>query len=146
MRRTILSCLAAFAILTAAVPGRAAAGDNSRRQLTPDEVAALVKSAKEKGRRVTVRFKNGSRFSGTVDEVRERGFTVIPYNFAARMSLKSQDAAAAVLYEDVASVEREPKVKRFFRKVGEGFALGGLTVVILPVFMVAAVLGKVPDC
>jgi hypothetical protein len=145
MRRTILSCLAALVILTAAAPGLAA-GDNSRRQLTPDEVASLVKSAKEKGRRVTVRFKNGSRFSGTVDEVRERGFTVIPYNFAARMSLKSQGAAAAILYEDVASVEREPKVKHFFRKMGEGFALGGLTVVILPVYMVAIVLGKAPSC
>jgi hypothetical protein len=145
MRRTILSCLAALAILTAAAPGRAA-GKDSRRQLTPEEVAAQVKTAKEKGRRVTVRFKNGSRFSGTVDEVRERGFTVIPYNFAARMSLKRQGEAAAIFYEDVASVERESKVKGFFRKVGEGFALGGLTVAILPVYMVAAVLGKAPSC
>ena len=145
MRRTILSYLAVLAILTAAAP-RCAASDNSRRQLTPDEVAAQVKSAKEKGRRVTVRFKNGKHISGTVDEVRERGFTIIPYNFAARMSLKSQDAAAAIFYDDVASVEREPKVKRFFRKVGEGFAFGGLCVAIMPVFMVAAVLGKLPDC
>ena len=145
MRRTILSCLAALVILTAAAPGLAA-GEGSRRQLTPDEVAALVKSARDKGRRVTVRLKNGERVSGTVDEVRERGFTIVPYNFAARLSLKRANAAAAVLYEDVASVEREPKVKRFFRKVGEGFALGGLGVIILPVYMVAAVLGKAPSC
>jgi hypothetical protein len=145
MRRTILSCLAALAILTAAVPGLAA-GEGSRRQLTPDEVAALVKSVRDKGRQVTIRLKNGARVNGTVDEVRERGFTIIPYNFAARMSLKRENAAAAIFYDDVASVEREPKVKRFFRKVGEGFALGGLTVTILPVFMVAAVLGKLPSC
>jgi hypothetical protein len=145
MRRTILSCLAALVILTNAAPGLAA-DDNSRRQLTPDEVAALVKNAKEKGRRVTVRFKNGSRFSGMVDEVRERGFTIVPYNFAARMSLKEQGEAAAIFYEDVASVERESEVKVFFRRVGEGFAIGGLTVAIMPVFLVAAVLGKVPDC
>lgn len=145
MRRTILSCLATLAILTAAAPGLAA-GDGSRRQLTPEEVAALVKNAKEKGRRVTVRFKNGSRFGGTVDEVRERGFTIVPYNFAARMSLKAQGEAVAIFYEDVASVERESKVKVFFRRVGEGFAIGGLTVAIMPVFMVAAVLGKLPDC
>jgi hypothetical protein len=145
MRRTILSCLTALAILAAAVPGLAA-DDNSRRQLTPDEVAALVKNAKEKGRRVTVRFKNGSRFSGLVDEVRERGFTIVPYNFAARMSLKAQGEAAAIFYEDVASFERESKVKVFFRRVGEGFAIGGVTVALMPVFMVAAVLGKVPDC
>jgi hypothetical protein len=145
MRRTILSCLTALLILTAAAPGLAAV-DNSRRQLTPDEVAAQVKSAKEKGRHVTVRFKNGARINGTVDEVRERGFTIVPYNFAARMSLKRENAAAAIFYEDVASVEREPKVKRFFRKVGEGFALGGLAVTILPVYMVAAILGKAPSC
>jgi hypothetical protein len=145
MHRTLISFLAALAILTAAAPGLAA-GEGSRRQLTPEEVAAQVEVAKEKGRRVTVRFKNGSRIKGTVDEVRERGFTIIPYNFAARMSLKMQDAAAAILYEDVASIERESKAKHFFRKVGEGFALGGVTVVILPVYLVAAVLGKVPDC
>lgn len=145
MRRTILFCLAALVILTAAAPGRAAV-DNSRRQLTPDEVAAQVKNAKEKGRHVTVRFKNGTRVNGTVDEVRERGFTIIPYNFAARMSLKKENAAAAIFYDDVASVEREPKVKRFFRKMGEGFALGGLAVTILPVYMVAALLGRAPSC
>ena len=145
MRRNILSCLAALAILAAGLPGLAA-GDGSRRQLTPEEVAALAKTAMEKGRRVTVRFKNGSRLIGTVDEVRERGFTITPYNFAARMRLKGEDVAAAILYEDVASIERETKSKRFFRKVGEGFALGGVTVAILPVYMVAAVLGKVPGC
>ena len=145
MRRTILSCLAALSILTAAAPGLAA-GDKSRRQLTPEEVLAQVKTAQEKGRRVTVRFKNGSTVSGTVDEVRERGFTFVPYNFAARLSLKRADEAAAILYEDVASVDNEPKVKRFFRKVGEGFALGGVSVVALPILMVAAVLGKAPSC
>lgn len=145
MRRTILSCLAALVILTPAAPGLAA-GDGSRRHLTPEEVAAQVKVAQEKGRRVTVRFKNGERLSGTVDEVRERGFTITPYNFAARMRLKGEDAAAAILYEDVASIERETKAKRFFRKVGEGFALGGVSVAILPVYMVAVVLGKVPGC
>ena len=41
MRRTILPFLAALAILTAAVHGRAA-GEGPRRRLTPDEVAALV--------------------------------------------------------------------------------------------------------
>ena len=95
---------------------------------------------------MTIRLKNGEHVTGTVDEVRERGFTIVPYNFAARMSLKEQGEAAAIFYEDVASVERESKVKVFFRRVGEGFAIGGLTVVIMPVFMVAAVLGKVPDC
>jgi hypothetical protein len=145
MRRTIFSCLAALAILTAAAPGLAA-GAGSRRQLTPEEVAAQVRDAQKKGRRVTVRLKDGSRVNGMINEVRERGFTIIPYNFAARMSLKMQDAAAAILYEGVASVERESKAKRFFRKAGEKFALGGLGVVILPVYLVAAVLGKVPDC
>lgn len=146
MRRTLLSFLAALVILAAAAP-RCLAGDGSRRQqLTPEEVAALAKTAMEKGRRVTVRFKNGTRLSGTVDEVRERGFTITPYNFAARMRLKGEDAVAAILYEDVASIERETKAKRFFRKVGEGFALGGVTVAILPVYMVGAALGKVPGC
>jgi hypothetical protein len=145
MRRTLISFLAALAILAAASPGLAADKD-SRRQLTPEEVAAQVKAAMEKGRRVTVRFKNGSRFSGTVDDVRERGFTVTPYHFAARLSLKREGDAAAILYEDVASVERESKMKHFFRKAGEGVALGGVSVVALPVLLVAAALGKAPGC
>ncbi|HEV7890724.1 MAG TPA: hypothetical protein VGP08_08795 [Pyrinomonadaceae bacterium] len=145
MRRTLISFLAALAILTAAAPGRAA-GDGSRQQLTPEEVAAQVKAAMEKGRHVTVRFKNGTRINGTVDEVRERGFTIVPYDFAARMGLKRNKEAAAIFYEDVASVERESKVKRFFRKTGQGFAIGGLAVVFIPVVTVAAALGKAPGC
>lgn len=145
MRRTLVSFLAALAILAAAVPGRAA-DKGSRRQFTPEEVVALIKSARDKGWQVTVRLKDGTRVNGHVDEVLERGFTIVPYDFVARMSLKRENAAAAVLYEGVASVERESKTKRFFRKVGEGFAIGGVSVVALPVLMVAAALGKAPGC
>lgn len=145
MRRTLISFLAALAILSAAVPGLAA-DKGSRRQFTPEEVAALIKTARDKGWQVTVRLKDGTRVNGHVDEVRERGFTIVPYDFVARTSLKSEHAAASVLYEGVASVERESKTKRFFRKVGEGFAIGGVSVVALPVLLVAAALGKAPGC
>jgi hypothetical protein len=145
MRRALISFLAALAILTAAVPGLAA-GDGSRRQLAPEEVAAQVKKAQEKGQRVTVRFRNGTRVNGTVDEVREHDFIIIPYNFASRLSLKEQDTAVEIFYEQVASVERESKAKRFFRKAGEGFAFGGVVVGLMPVVVVGAALGKVPGC
>jgi hypothetical protein len=145
MRRTLISLLAALAILAAAVPGRAA-DKGSRRQLTPEEVVALIKSARDKGWQVTVRLKDGTRVYGRVDEVSERGFTIVPYDFVARMSLKEENDGAEVLYEGVASVERESKVKRFFRKAGEGVVLGGVSVVALPVLLVAAALGKAPGC
>jgi hypothetical protein len=145
MRRTLISFLAALAILTAASHGLAA-DKGSRRQFTPEEVAALIKNARDRGWRVTVRLKDGTRVNGHVDEVRERDFTIIPYDFVARLSLKQENAAAAVLYEGVASIERESKVKRFFRKAGEGVALGGVSVVALPVLLVTAALGKAPGC
>ena len=132
MKKSILACLAALVLLSAASPAAFAQGVEKSRPVTPRAtvVAARVKDARAKGRRVTVKFKDGADVTGRVGEVREQGFTFEPDGLSPE--LRRQNAAAVILYEGVASVEHPSKVRSFFKKVGYGLAVGGAFVVMAP--------------
>lgn len=144
MKKSILVCLAALALLSAAAPAARAQGDASEARRA--EVVARVNDARAKNRRVTIKFKNGASVTGRVVEVRERGFTFQPDGYEGRRVLSEQQAFAAVLYEKIAAVEHPSKVKRFLKQVGLGFAMAGGAIIILPVYGVAALLGQLPSC
>ena len=145
----IFTCLAALVLLATAAPsGALARGGQEGGQVTPHDtrVAARVKDAREKNRRVTVTFKDGASVTGRVGELRERGFTFEPDGLSPE--LKRQNAAAVIYYGDVASVRHPSKVRSFFKKVGYGLALGGAYAVVAPINGVAILLGgsSIPGC
>lgn len=147
--KSILTRLAALLLLAAAVPsGALAQGEQEGGQVTPADtkVVARVKDARTKNRRVTVKFKDGASVAGRVGELRERGFTFEPDGLGPE--LRRQNAAAVILYENVASVRHPSKVKSFFKKVGYGVALGGAYAVVAPLNGVAILLGgsSIPGC
>jgi hypothetical protein len=149
MRRSLLTCLAALALLSAVAPSAALAqGVEEGKQARPPDakVAARVKDARMKNRRVTVKFKDGASVTGRVGELRERGFTFEPDGLGTE--LRRQNAAAIILYGDVASVRHPSKVRSFFKKVGYGVALGGAYAIVAPLNGVAILLGgsSIPGC
>jgi hypothetical protein len=142
MKKSILACVTALALLWTVAPSAARAqgdaGENRR-----EEVAARVQDARAKNRRVTIKFKDGASVTGRVGEVRERGFTFEPDGSGPE--LRRQDAAALILYENVASVRHPSKVKSFFKKAGYGLGLAGAFVVVAPLYGAAFLLtGNVP--
>ena len=144
MKKSILACLAALALLSAA-PGAALAkggGDESVRE----KVVARLKKAQAENRRVEVHLKYGLSLRGRVGELRERGFTFEPDNKADVAALKELGLVAAVLYDDVDSVRYPSKVRKFFKGVGIGFTIAGMTVAFLPTYAVLAMLGELPSC
>ena len=147
--KSIFTCLAALVLLATAAPsGALARGGQEGGQVTPHDtrVAARVKDAREKNRRVTVRFRDGASVTGRVGELRERGFTFEPDDLEPE--LRRQNAAAVILYEHVASVRHPSKVRDFFKKVGYGLAVGGAYAVVAPINGVAILLGgsSIPGC
>jgi hypothetical protein len=147
MRRSILTCLAALALLAMAAPsGALARGGQAGGQVTlPDtEVVARLRDARTKNRRVEVKFKNTVTLTGRVGEVRERGFTFEADNRDDADVLKGM--VAAVLYDDVASVHYPSKLKKFFRGVRTGLVGTGAFFVVMPIYGVQALLGDLPSC
>ena len=147
--KSIFTCLAALVLLATAAPSVALArGGQEGGQVTPHDmrVAARVRDARAKNRRVTVRFKDGASVTGRVGELRERGFTFEPDGLG--LELRRQNAAAVILYGDVDSVRHPSKVRSFFKKVGYGLALGGAYAVVAPINGVAILLGgsSIPGC
>jgi hypothetical protein len=147
--KSIFTCLAALVLLATATPsGALARGGQEGGQVTPHDtkVAARVKDAREKNRRVTVRFKDGASVTGRVGELRERGFTFEPDGLSPE--LKRQNAAAVIYYGDVASVRHPSKVRSFFKKVGYGLAVGGAYAVVGPMNGVTLLLfgSTIPGC
>ena len=150
MRKSILVCLAALALLSAAPRAALAkgAGDVQGRE----EVVARVKKAQAERRSVRVRFrkefswfKEEYTVTGKVGEVRENVFIFVPddKDSAAAWKVTGKDA---VRYEDVVSVRYPSKVKKFFRGVGLGAAGAGAFFVVMPMYGVLALLGELPSC
>lgn len=148
MKKSIITCLALLALLWAAPAPSLARGGQEGERLTPRgaEVLARLRGARAKGRRVTVKFKDGADVTGRVGELRERGFTFEPDGLGPE--LRRQNAAAVILYENVASVRHPSKVKGFFKKVGYGLGLAGAFAVVAPLNGVAILLGgsSIPGC
>ena len=144
MKRSILACLATLALLSAA-PHAAYAksiGDEPPRE----DVVARLKKAQTEHRRVEIKLSNKVRLVGRVGELREQGFTFEPDNKDDAAVLKGMNMVAAVLYENVASVQYPSKMKRFFKGVRTGFIGAGAFFVVMPVYGVQALLGNLPDC
>jgi hypothetical protein len=145
MRKNILVCVAVLALLSAASPtaslAQGGAGESRRA-----EVLARLQDAKAKARRVEIKFKSGALIVGKVGELRERGFTFEPDGLSEE--LRRQNAAAVILYEELSSVQYPSKVRRFFKKVGYGLAVGGAYALIMPLNGVAILLGgsSIPGC
>lgn len=148
MKKSIITCLTVLALLWAAPAPSLARGGQEGERLTPRgaEVLARLRGARAKGRRVTVKFKDGADVTGRVGELRERGFTFEPDGLGPE--LRRQNAAAVILYENVASVRHPSKVKGFFKKVGYGLGLAGAFAVMAPLNGVAILLGgsSIPGC
>ncbi len=147
MRKSILVCLAALALLAAATPSGAYAqgGQEGAPAAPPDaKVVARLKKARAENRRVEVNLKNGVNLLGRVGEVRERGFTFEPDNQDDADALRGLNMVAAVLYDDVDSVRYPSRVRKFFKGVGKGFAIAGMAVAFLPAAGVLTLLGHPP--
>ena len=145
MKKSILTCLAALALLSAAPPRAALARGVGDRPVS-EKFAARLKKAQAENRRVEVKLKNGVNLLGRVGEVRERGFTFEPDNKADADALRGMNMVAAVLYEDVAVVQYPSKARKFFKGLGFGFRAAGEIVAFLPVYGVLALLGELPSC
>ena len=141
MRRSILTCLAALVLLATA-----AANVRGQNATGVEGVAARVRKARDENRRVIIKFKNGVYVTGRVGETRERGFTFEPDSRDEADVLKGMGMVAAVLYEDVAAVERPSKLKKFFRGVRMAFIGAGAFFIVMPVYGVQALLGDLPEC
>lgn len=145
MKKSMLSCLAALALLSAATPLAARAGGRQNATAAAETVARLQK-ARAENRRVVIRFKNGASVTGRVGEVRDRGFTLEPDSADDALVLKGENAVAAVLYEDVAAVQYPSKMRKFFKGVRFGFMAAAALVIVPPIYGVEALLGRLPEC
>jgi hypothetical protein len=145
MKKAFLSCLTAFALLSAAMPC-AARAQEERNVADKDALVARLKDARAKDRRVTIKFKNGASVSGKVGELREKGFTFSPDGVDNEYVLRKQNALAGIFYEDITAVKHPSKVKKFFKNIGFGFLMAGAAVIIIPVIAVDEILGRKPDC
>jgi uncharacterized membrane protein YfcA len=146
MKKSILACLAALALLSAAVMPSAALGQSARDARRKEEVITHLKKARSENRRVLIRFKNGVDVTGRVGELRERGFTFEPDNEEDANDLKGMGVTAAVLYENIQGVEHPSKVRKFFKGVRYGLLGAGGTVIFLPYVAVMALLGREVCC
>src|ERR1700749_1459577 len=117
MRKSILVCLAALVLLSAAAMPSAAFGQSARDARRREEIVTHLKKARSENRRVILRFKNGADVEGRGGELREKGFTFEPDKEEDANDLRSMGATAAVLYEEVQSVEHPSKVRKFFKGV-----------------------------
>jgi hypothetical protein len=142
--KSILTCLAALALLSAVRPAALAQG--GREVARNAKLVARLEKARAENRRVEVKFKDGVNVLGRVGEVRERGFTIEPDNEADAYDLRGRGLVAAVLYEEVETVQYPSKVRKFFKGVGKGFAIAGMSVAFLPTYGVLALLGELPSC
>lgn len=144
MLKGILIGLATLALLSV-VPGAALAqggGAGARNE----KLMARLQKARAENRRVEVKFKDGVQVLGRVGEVRERGFTIEPDNEADAYDLRGRGLVAAVFYEEVSTVQYPSKVRKFFKGVGKGFTIAGMSVAFLPTYAVLALLGDLPSC
>jgi len=149
MRRSILTCLAALALLSAVAPPAAPAqGVEEGKQASPHdaEVVARVKEARGENRRVIIKFKNTVSLTGRVGELREKGFIFEPDNKDDAAVLKGMDMVAGVPYEDVVAVERPSKMRKFFKGVGIGVKGVGAMFIVMPIYGVQALRGELPGC
>jgi hypothetical protein len=148
MKKHILVCLTALVLLAAASRPAPAQGGQEGGRLAPREakVSARLREAQEEGRRVTINFRAGGSVTGRVGELRASGLTFEPDGLSPE--LRRQNAAAVILYADVASVQNPSKVRSFFKKVGYGLALGGAYALITPVNGVTLLLfgSTIPGC
>ncbi|MFL6256609.1 MAG: hypothetical protein ACJ74T_16510 [Pyrinomonadaceae bacterium] len=156
MKKSIVVCLTALALLSASSPAATLARGAGDAQLR-EEVVARVNKAHAENRRVQVKFKKEFAWfkeevtlTGRVGEVREKGFTFEPDDKDYVAFLKGKGMVAAVLYDDVASVRYPSKVKKFFKDVGKGVGIGAMGVgaffVVMPIYGVLALLGELPSC
>jgi hypothetical protein len=145
MKKSILTCLAALALLSAAAPS-AALGQSGRDARRKEEVITHLTKARSENRRVIIRFKDGADVTGRVGELRERGFSFEPDGLSPE--LRRLNAAAVILYENVASVQHPSKVRSFFKKVGYGLELAGAYAVVAPLDGVTLLLfgSTIPGC
>lgn len=147
MRKTILSCMAALVLLAAPSAALAQSGREGVRVPPRDaKVAARLKDARAKDRRVTIKLRNGASMTGRVGELRERVLTFEQDGLSP--ALRHRATATVIPYEDVDSVQYPSKVRGFFKKVGYGVALGGAYAVVAPLNGVAILLGgsSIPGC
>lgn len=144
MRGTILSCLAALALLSA-LPSAALAKDG-RDKWRKEEIVARLKKARAENRRVIIHFREGYDVTGRVGELRERGFTLEPDGKDSTELLKGTDMTVGILYEDVDGVKHPSKMRKFLKGVRMGALSASAFVIVLPVYGVLALLGDLPEC
>ena len=144
MRTTILSCLAALTLLSAA-PSAALArdGKDERRR---EEVLARLRKARAENRRVIIRLKEGYGLTGRVGEIYEKGFTFEPDNKDDAELLNGSNMVAGIFYENVMGVQHPSKMRKFFKGVRTGLVGAGAFFIVMPIYGVQALRGELPKC
>jgi hypothetical protein len=150
MKKSILVCLAALALMLAAPAAALARGTGDEQPR--EEVVARVKKALANKRSVRVTFKKEASWfkqeytvTGKVGEVREDVFLFVPDDKADAAALKAT-GMDSVRYEDIASVHYPSKIKKFFKGVGIGAMGAGAFFIVMPVYGIEALLGQLPEC
>ena len=144
MRKAILSCLAALALLTAVPTATLAKDDKDEHRR--EEVLARLKKARAENRRVIIHLKRGYGLTGRGGEIYEKGFTFEPDNKNDAELLKGSDMVAGIFYDDVKGVEHPSKLRKFFKGVGIGLVGTGAFFIIMPVYAIQALRGDLPSC
>ena len=152
MRQKAIPALIMMAILAA--PSSAATA--GRGAPTADEIKVRAAAARSEGREVVVKLRAGAKIligekelpfefmrraslSGKIKEVREKDFTL------AQKDGRAGEITTVVSYDDVLSVKRPSGFKKALKNVGK-YSLGGAAVpVVLPLYGVMALLGRLPD-
>src|SRR5215207_4065287 len=124
MRTTMLSCLAALALLSAVPSAALARGDKDEHRR--ERVVARLKKARAENRRVIIRFKEGYDVTGRVGEIYEKGFTFEPDDKDDVPLLKRSDMVAGILYENVSGVQHPSKMRKFLGRPRRAHRGGGL--------------------
>lgn len=144
MRRTLISFLAALALLSAVPSAALAKGDKDERRR--EEVVARLKKARAENRRVIIRIKDSYHLTGRVGEIHERGFIFEPDDKDDADLLKGLDMVAGIFYEDVTGVQHPSKMRKFFKGVRTGVIGAGAFFIVMPIYGVQALRGELPPC
>ncbi|MFL6228021.1 MAG: hypothetical protein ACJ741_04485 [Pyrinomonadaceae bacterium] len=152
MKRRLIACLVATAVLSAAAPAGVAAQGEPK----VEEVKARAAKAQAEGKTVVVKlregakvfvggkevpyhFKRGESFDGRIREARDKDFTLVE-------SDGRTEIATVISYDDVLSVEHPPRFKRALKVVGRTSLGVTLLPVLLPLYGILALTGQLPSC
>lgn len=110
-------------------------------EMTLDQIRARAADAQAKNSRLIVTLKNGSSVSGTISNVSQIGFVVNQWS-----DWSGKGARVPVEYAGIASVKGRNPVVKLLKNIGQYSLLTAAATVMMPLYMIAALLGCAPSC